>query len=862
MNWNDNWDNGVNTHADIEAAIKAKIQEIQNAIASGDATMEQVGLDLATLQSSINNLVPKTRKINNKPLSTDVTLKTSDLENDSGYITDDDLPEGVTVDEELDDESGNAISNAAVCEGLASKANAADVYTKAQTIAAIQDAVEDIEAGETVVVNSDGANIVDEHDNNSVLLAPSARQMKLMYDNVMAIYNGLANIAFTNGKPTLDWIGSKTKYTLSYGTLTGCTADVAAGQVNEGGLRIKLTPTSSSYAFTSVLVNGESVATTPANDGLGSVYVDIVVNDDITLTATAVSGFSVVPATGSHFSLSNGSVSAGGTYNGILQPESNYDLPATISATMGGSPITFDGTNNSYDEETGAIKISGVNGNIVITASMTIQDSVVVTLPNDANIIIKHGNDTLSGSVEIFKGMTPYSITFQPKLGYHFTNAPTASNGHAISNSGNVYTLEISAADTAGRDFSVSAATELAQMLNVTLPNDAGVVVEDGEGNVLTGTPTVEEGGTFVCVVRCVAGKQFASGGTPAISGASSTVQADGSYRLVVNNVSAAITITATSESVTEFTGGDINYVLMSNPSEVKTTVKSGTDSSNSSANTGDKYTGAIVVPATVTHDGATYSVKEIGDCTFCNCSGVTSATLPEGLTKIGKHAFRSCSSLQSCNMPTTLTRIGGWAFQDADLRSLEFLNTGTLTIGGGENSVFNGGLKNCQSLQFNGPGNVVTGSSMYCFNSIGASLSSPIASIFIPKKVSLYGGNFQLANILELEFEEGTTSIPFQYGSTWNALKTVILPSSITEVQYYNFGSNVNTLVCKAVNPPTINTNNNPSFVNYNMDIYVPEVAVNDYKNQGADTSDPSNNSGWSKYANIHPLSEYPGTL
>lgn len=123
MNWNDNWDNGANTHDDIEAAIKAKIQEIQDAIASGETTMGQVGQQLATLQQSINGLVPNTRTINGKRLNTNVTLKTSDLENDSGYITEDDLPEGVTVDEELDDESGHAISNAAVCEGLAAKAD-------------------------------------------------------------------------------------------------------------------------------------------------------------------------------------------------------------------------------------------------------------------------------------------------------------------------------------------------------------------------------------------------------------------------------------------------------------------------------------------------------------------------------------------------------------------------------------------------------------------------------------------------------------------------------------------------------------------------------------------------------------------
>lgn len=40
-----------------------------------------------------NVFVPQTRTINGKPLSADVSLKTSDLTNDSGYITVDDVPD-------------------------------------------------------------------------------------------------------------------------------------------------------------------------------------------------------------------------------------------------------------------------------------------------------------------------------------------------------------------------------------------------------------------------------------------------------------------------------------------------------------------------------------------------------------------------------------------------------------------------------------------------------------------------------------------------------------------------------------------------------------------------------------------------
>ena len=56
-------------------------------------------------------------------------------------------------------------------------------------------------------------------------------------------------------------------------------------------------------------------------------------------------------------------------------------------------------------------------------------------------------------------------------------------------------------------------------------------------------------------------------------------------------------------------------------------------------------------------------SNDEIGEYAFAYCSGLTSLTLPVGITSIGEFAFSGCSGLTSLTLPAGITSIGEFAF-------------------------------------------------------------------------------------------------------------------------------------------------------------------------------------------------------
>ncbi len=136
------------------------------------------------------------------------------------------------------------------------------------------------------------------------------------------------------------------------------------------------------------------------------------------------------------------------------------------------------------------------------------------------------------------------------------------------------------------------------------------------------------------------------------------------------------------------------------------------------SSTTDSKYSGDVVIPATVTYNDSQYSVTSIRSSAFYGCSGLTSITIPNSVTSIGNSAFSGCSGLTSITIPNSVTNIEKHAFSGCTgLTSITIPNSVT----GIDYNAFSG----CSGLTSITIPNSVTSIGSYAFK--GCKLSSII---------------------------------------------------------------------------------------------------------------------------------------
>ena len=75
-------------------------------------------------------------------------------------------------------------------------------------------------------------------------------------------------------------------------------------------------------------------------------------------------------------------------------------------------------------------------------------------------------------------------------------------------------------------------------------------------------------------------------------------------------------------------------------------------------------------------------SNDKLGNYVFFGCSGLTSLTIPSGVTSIGIAAFRGCSGLPSLTIPSGVTSIGNYAFSGCSGLTSLTIPSGVTSIG------------------------------------------------------------------------------------------------------------------------------------------------------------------------------------
>lgn len=229
-------------------------------------------------------------------------------------------------------------------------------------------------------------------------------------------------------------------------------------------------------------------------------------------------------------------------------------------------------------------------------------------------------------------------------------------------------------------------------------------------------------------------------------------------------------------------------------------------------------------------------SLKKIGDNAFRYSAIKGNLVLPQTLETLGSHAFQSCTSISGALViPDGITKIGESAFYNCGLTGTLTLPEGLVEIQSGAfgNTSLKGELHIPESVQ-------LIGDAAFSGTLFNGTLILP--SELISLGAGVFGGCWRLSGVVEIP--DNIVAVPsglFRECANLEGVKlhkdVEVIESSAFENCFY-----INSIVCEAKNPPTINSNSFNGVAKDNFTLEVPEASVNLYKNA----------SNWSEFKRI----------
>ena len=227
-----------------------------------------------------------------------------------------------------------------------------------------------------------------------------------------------------------------------------------------------------------------------------------------------------------------------------------------------------------------------------------------------------------------------------------------------------------------------------------------------------------------------------------------------------------------------------------------------------------NEYKGSVVIPASITYNGTTYSVTSIGNYAFSGCTGLTSITIPNSVTSIGNYAFYDCTGLTQVTIPNSVTSIGGGAFYHCK-------GLTEVTIPNSVTSIGYSAFAYCKGLT-----SVIIPNSVTLIDNDTFCNCTGLTSITIPNSVTSIGGVAfsYCTGLTEVTIPNSVTSIGTYAFLSCESLQTVTIGSAVTEIGKNAFDGcdRIKTVNSYAEVPPTIYSNTFTVYTNDNATLHV----------------------------------------
>ncbi len=156
-------------------------------------------------------------------------------------------------------------------------------------------------------------------------------------------------------------------------------------------------------------------------------------------------------------------------------------------------------------------------------------------------------------------------------------------------------------------------------------------------------------------------------------------------------------------------------------------------------------------IPATVVHEGVTYTVTTINDRAFLNCPTLSSMTILPGVTRIGSQAFQGCLKLSSISIPQGIVDINDATF--AGCVSLE-----TVVMASSVTSIGSDAFAGCSSLK---------------------SLTLPLGTTLLAERAFK-----SCASLHNVDLSSRITTIKSETFADCIALDAIVIPDHVTTIE------------------------------------------------------------------------------